>query len=84
MTRARTQFPSLFSWHSAHKGSVWILAQVTKMALKPLDMQQTKDIETAVAGIRADKLKEKTAADAAKKGALLALALLAAGLRLAF
>lgn len=43
-------------------------AQVTKLALKPLDMQQTKDIETAIAGARADKLKEKTAADAAKKG----------------
>ena len=42
---------------------------MTKAALKPLDLQQTKDIETAVAGIRADKLKEKTAADAAKKGA---------------
>ena len=47
----------------------WGLFQVTKAALKPLDLQQTKDIETAVAGIRADKLKEKTAADAAKKGA---------------
>ena len=36
--------------------------------LKPLDVQQTKDIETTVAGIRADKVKEKTASDAAKKG----------------
>jgi len=36
--------------------------------LKPLDVQQTKDLETTVAGIRADKVKEKTASDAAKKG----------------
>ena len=36
--------------------------------LKPLDVQQTKDLETTVAGLRADKTKEKTAADAAKKG----------------
>jgi hypothetical protein len=48
-----------------------VLAQVVKAALRPLDLQQTKDIETAIAGIRADKLKEKTAADAAKKGAAL-------------
>lgn len=41
--------------------------------LKPLDVQQTKDIETAVAGIRADKVKEKTASDAAKKGEHLAM-----------
>ena len=37
--------------------------------LKPLDVQQTKDLETTVAGLRADKMKEKTTADAAKKGA---------------
>lgn len=36
--------------------------------LKPLEVQETKDIETTVAGIRSDKLKEKTASDAAKKG----------------
>ena len=36
--------------------------------LKPLDVQQTKDLETTVAGLRADKMKEKTAVDAAKKG----------------
>lgn len=57
----------------------YLFMQVTKMALKPLDLQQTKDIETAVAGIRADKLKEKAAADAAKKGAPLAPARLVAG-----
>ncbi len=31
-------------------------------------MQETKDIETTVAGIRSDKLKEKAVSDAAKKG----------------
>ena len=36
-------------------------------------MQQTKDLETTVAGIRADKVKEKTASDAAKKGELPAM-----------
>ena len=41
--------------------------------LKPLDVQQTKDLETTVAGIRADKVKEKTASDAAKKGELPAM-----------
>ena len=46
------------------------LADFLQGTLKPLDVQQTKDLETAVAGIRADKVKEKTASDAAKKGEL--------------
>lgn len=50
-------------------GTVQALVKaLAKAALKPLDVQQTRDIETTVAGIRADKLKEKTAAEAAKKG----------------
>ncbi len=44
-----------------------LVKAVVKNAVKPLDLQQTKDIETAVAGMRSDKLKEKAAADAAKK-----------------
>ena len=43
-------------------------ASPVQAVLKPLDVQQTKDLETTVAGLRADKMKEKTAADAAKKG----------------
>lgn len=44
-----------------------LVKAVAKAAIKPLDLQQTKDIETAVAGMRSDKVKEKAAADAAKK-----------------
>lgn len=50
---------------SAHYKS--LVKAVAKAAIKPLDLQQTKDIETAVAGMRSDKVKEKAAADAAKK-----------------
>lgn len=57
--------------HSKSAHYKTLVKAVAKFALKPLDVQQTKDIETAVAGIRAEKLKEKTAADAAKKGELL-------------
>jgi hypothetical protein len=44
-----------------------LVKAVMKGAVRPLDMQQTKDIETAVAGMRSEKLKEKAAAEAAKK-----------------
>jgi len=54
--------------HSKSAHYKTLVKAVAKFALKPLDVQQTKDIETAVAGIRAEKLKEKAAADAAKKG----------------
>ncbi len=39
--------------------------QVVKQALIPLSVQETKDVETCVAGVRADKLKAETAAKAA-------------------
>lgn len=44
---------------------------LVKAALGPMDVPQAKDIETCLAGVRADKVKEETAAKAAKKGALL-------------
>lgn len=69
----------LHRWHLLHQNQqLYLLRGVVlgcltlylavQATLKPLDVQQTKDIETTVAGIRADKVKEKTAADAAKKG----------------
>lgn len=46
-----------------------LLKQLLKRALKPLGVQETKDIETAVAGVRAVKVKEEVTAKAeAKKG----------------
>jgi hypothetical protein len=56
--------------HSKNTHYKALAKAVTRLALKPLDVQQTKDIETAIAGIRSDKLKEKAAADAAKKSKL--------------
>ena len=42
---------------------------LVKAALGPMDVQQAKDVEVTLAGVRADKVKEETAAKAAKKGA---------------
>ena len=42
---------------------------LVKAALGPMDVQQAKDVEVCLAGVRADKVKEETAAKAAKKGA---------------
>lgn len=39
--------------------------QVVKHSLAPLGVQETKDVETCVAGVRSDKLKSETAAKAA-------------------
>lgn len=55
--------------HSRSPHYKTLVKALFKATLKPLDVQQTKDIETTVAGIRADKVKEKTASDAAKKAA---------------
>lgn len=43
-----------------------LLKAVLKAALGPLPVQETKDLETTVAGIRADKVKAETAEKAAK------------------
>ena len=39
--------------------------QVVKHSLAPLNVQETKDVETCVAGVRSDKVKTETAAKAA-------------------
>ena len=49
---------------------------LVKAALGPMDVQQAKDVEVCLAGLRADKVKEETAAKAAKKGATLLCSLL--------
>lgn len=38
---------------------------MVKQSLAPLSVQETKDVETCVAGVRSDKLKSETAAKAA-------------------
>lgn len=45
-----------------------LLKAFLKNALAESDIQQVKDLEACLAGIRADKLKEEKAAAAAKKG----------------
>ena len=55
--------------HSPHYKAM--VKALLKAALGPVDVPQAKDIETCLAGVRADKVKEETAAKAAKKGALL-------------
>lgn len=45
-----------------------LLKALIKSALASSDVQQVKDLESCLAGIRADKLKEEKAASAAKKG----------------
>ena len=46
-----------------------LVKALVKAALGPMDVQQAKDVEVCLAGVRADKVKEETAAKAAKKGA---------------
>ena len=48
-----------------------LLKAFMKNILAESDVQQVKDLEACLAGIRADKLKEEKAAAAAKKGRLL-------------
>ena len=50
-----------------------LLKAFLKNALAESDVQQVKDLEACLAGIRADKLKEEKAAAAAKKGGALLL-----------
>ena len=45
-----------------------LVKALVKAALGPMDVQQAKDVEVCLAGVRADKVKEETAAKAAKKG----------------
>lgn len=45
-----------------------LLKALMKNALAGSDIQQVRDLETCLAGIRTDKLKEEKAAAAAKKG----------------
>lgn len=45
-----------------------LLKAFLKSSLAPLDVQQTKDLEACLAGIRTDKLKEEQAAKAKAKG----------------
>ncbi|KAK9831396.1 hypothetical protein WJX81_000730 [Elliptochloris bilobata] len=44
-----------------------LVKALVKAALGPMDVQQAKDMEVCLAGVRADKVKEETAAKAAKK-----------------
>ena len=48
-----------------------LLKAFMKNALAESDVQQVKDLEACLAGIRADKLKEEKAAAAARKGGIL-------------
>lgn len=52
-------------WCHMGVGCTTHTSQVIKHALTPLSVQETKDVETCVAGVRADKLKAETAAKAA-------------------
>ena len=53
-----------------------LLKALLKEALASLEVQQVKDVETSVAGIRADKVKEEKAKQASSKGELNTLCLI--------
>lgn len=56
-----------------------LVKALVKAALGPMDVQQAKDVEVCLAGVRADKVKEETAAKAAKKGPPLLITCLNSG-----
>jgi Translation initiation factor eIF3 subunit len=53
-----------------HKSKFYkeLLKALVKSFMGPLDVQQTKDLEACLAGIRADKMKEEQAAKQKAKG----------------
>ena len=46
-----------------------LVKALVRAALGPVDVQTAKDVETCLAGVRSDKVKEEAAAKLAKKGA---------------
>lgn len=53
--------------HRENKNFKAFLKAVIKLSCEPLTVQETKDIETAIAGLRTDKVKAEVAAASAKK-----------------
>jgi translation initiation factor 3 subunit J len=54
--------------HSKSKHYKDLLKALLKSFIVPLDVQQTKDVEACLAGIRTDKMKDEQAAKAKAKG----------------
>ncbi|GBF87442.1 eukaryotic translation initiation factor 3 subunit J-like protein [Raphidocelis subcapitata] len=54
--------------HAANKNYKGLLKAVIRLAMEPLSVDEAKEVETAVAGVRAEKVKAQQAAQAAKKG----------------
>ncbi|KFM28088.1 Eukaryotic translation initiation factor 3 subunit J [Auxenochlorella protothecoides] len=53
--------------HASNSNYKTLLKQLFRKALTPLTATDTKDVETSVAGVRSEKLKEEKAATAGKK-----------------
>ena len=54
--------------HSKNQHYKTLLKALLKQACVPVGLQEVKDLETCIAGIKSDKLKEEKAAKDAKKG----------------
>ena len=54
--------------HSKNQHYKTLLKALLKQTCVPLGLQEVKDLETCIAGIKSDKLKEEKAAKDAKKG----------------
>lgn len=68
-TYAEIMFNKYLAPHAEHKHYKLLVKQVVKLAVGPLGVQETKDLETALAGVRSDKFKAEQAAKlAASKG----------------
>ena len=59
--------------HSKNQHYKTLLKALLKQACGPVALPEVKDLETCIAGIKSDKIKEEKAAKEAKKGALLLL-----------
>ena len=54
--------------HSKNQHYKTLLKALLKQTCQPVSLQEVKDLETCIAGIKSDKLKEEKAAKDAKKG----------------
>ena len=65
---ARSVVETYLLQHSKNQHYKSLLKALVKAALGPVGVQEVKDLEACLAGVRSDKLKEEKAAKEAKKG----------------
>ena len=71
---ARSVVETYLLQHSKNQHYKSLLKALVKAALGPVGVQEVKDLEACLAGVRSDKLKEEKAAKEAKKGKTQAVA----------